>query len=47
MKNKLRYLKSMDSEVLTSIENLFEEYHGDISLYHIAFPDNWIDQLRK
>ena len=36
-----------NSEVLTSIENLFEEYHGDISLYHIAFPDNWIDQLRK
>lgn len=36
-----------NSEVISAIESLFEEYHGDISLYHIAFPENWNDILKK
>lgn len=36
-----------NNEVLTSLETLFEEYKSDIHLYHIAFPDDWADQLKK
>lgn len=34
-------------EVLPALESLLEEYRGDISLYHIAFPPNWDSTLRK
>ena len=40
-KNKWNY------EVLASLASLFEEYNGDISLYHLAFPNDWSKQLRK
>lgn len=36
-----------NSEVLTAIENLFDEYQGDIHLYHIAFPYDWKNKLKK
>lgn len=36
-----------NSEILVSLETLFDEYRGDIDLYHLAFPENWIRQLRK
>ena len=36
-----------NSEVVTAIQALFEEYDSDISLYHIAFPDDWVSQLLK
>ena len=36
-----------NSEVLTALEALFEEYHGDINLYHLAFPKDWISLLKK
>ena len=36
-----------NSEVLPAIESLFEEYKGDIDLRHIAFPDDWTQQIRK
>lgn len=36
-----------NSEVLPAISALFEEYAGEISLSHIAFPENWIDILHK
>jgi len=34
-------------EVLPSLEALFDEYSGDIDLYHLAFPQNWKTQLKK
>lgn len=40
-KNKWNY------EVLTSLESLFDEYHGDIDLFHMAFPSDWKLQMRK
>lgn len=36
-----------DIEILPHLEALFEAYKYDISLYHIAFPDNWKKQLKK
>jgi len=36
-----------NSEVLTAIKVLFENYHGYINLYHIAFPNDWDDRLKK
>ena len=36
-----------NSEVLSAMERLLEEYRGDISLYHIAFPENWACELKK
>ena len=35
------------SEFVPAIEALFEEYQEYINLYHIAFPANWADELRK
>lgn len=32
-------------EVLPAIVALFEEYQGEIDLYHIAFPEAWAKQL--
>ena len=34
-------------ETLAAIETLVEEYCGDINLYHIAFPNDWKDRLKK
>ena len=36
-----------NGEVLASLESLFEEYRGDIDLYHIAFPKDWCLLLKK
>ncbi len=36
-----------NSEVLTSLESLFDEYRGYIDLYHIAFSPDWNLQLKK
>jgi len=33
--------------ILLSLEALFDAYREDISLYHIAFPDNWLELLKK
>lgn len=35
-----------NSEVLSAIIALLEEYAGDIELSHIGFPDNWDELLR-
>lgn len=34
------------SEFIPELEALFEEYKSDINLYHIAFPNNWVIQLK-
>ena len=34
-----------DFEFIPQIEALIDEYQHDIDLHHIAFPDNWKDQL--
>ena len=34
-------------EVLTAIESLFYEYKDDIDLYHLAFPKDWAEKMRK
>lgn len=36
-----------NSEILPAIRALFEEYHGDINLHHIAFPEDWEAQIHK
>lgn len=36
-----------NNDFMPAIEALFDEYEGHINLYHIAFPDDWIEQLRK
>jgi abortive infection bacteriophage resistance protein len=36
-----------NTEFMPAIEALFEEYKEDIDLYHLAFPKNWTQQLRK
>lgn len=36
-----------NSEYLPSLIALFKEYEDDISLYHLAFPENWIEHLTK
>jgi len=34
-------------EILPALQSIFEEYHGDIDLYHIAFPEDWDCQIQK
>lgn len=36
-----------NSEVLAAMEALFDEYHGDVDLYHLAFPEDWASKLKK
>ncbi len=36
-----------NSEVLPALSALFEEYSKDVVLYRIAFPEDWLDQLKK
>ena len=36
-----------NNEFMPRIVSLFEEYKDDIDLYHLAFPKNWVSQLRK
>lgn len=36
-----------NSEILSAIAALFEEYHSEVNLYHIAFPKDWAEQLKK
>ena len=34
-------------EVMPALELLFDEYHEDIDFYHMAFPKDWLVQLKK
>lgn len=36
-----------NNEFFPAIEALFEEYSGDIDLYHLAFPVDWKQKLKK
>lgn len=36
-----------NNEIVASLDALFEEYREDINLYHIAFPNNWRETIRK
>ncbi len=36
-----------NSEVVPAISALIEEYKEDISLYHIAFPDDWEEKIKN
>lgn len=36
-----------NAEVIPAITALFDEYKDDIDLHHIAFPENWKDQLSR
>ena len=36
-----------NTEILPSLKSLFNEYEEDIDLFHLAFPKNWDEQLRK
>jgi len=42
-----QHSQKWNSEVLIPIEALFEEYQKDIDLYHLAFPKDWNEQLKK
>ena len=35
------------TEFLPCLENLIKKYADDINLYHLAFPDDWNEKLRK
>lgn len=35
-----------NAEVISPMSALFEEYAGDVDLYHIAFPSDWEKLLR-
>ena len=34
-------------EFIPQIKKLFDEYNNYINLHHIAFPENWLEQLQK
>lgn len=36
-----------NNEFVLSLENLFLEFKNDISLLHMAFPEDWPEKLRK
>lgn len=36
-----------NAEFIPKIEALFEEYKDDIDLYHLAFPKDWANQLKR
>lgn len=36
-----------NNEILPAIFALFEEYHVEINLYHIAFPEDWAEKLKN
>ena len=36
-----------NSCILPSIQSLFNDYQNYINLYHLAFPNNWKEELRK
>lgn len=36
-----------NNEVIPAISALFEQYNDDINLYHLAFPVNWEETLKK
>lgn len=36
-----------NSEVMSAITALFDEYKDDIDLHHIAFPEDWKKQLSR
>ncbi len=40
-------IEKWNNEFMPAIEALFEEYKADIDLKHIAFPQNWAEQLKK
>lgn len=35
--------KKWNQEFIPDIKKLFDEYKDDINLYHLAFPDDWLD----
>lgn len=47
LKNLYPDVSKWNTEVLLPIQALFEEYAEDIDLYHMAFPADWQEQLRK
>ena len=47
LKNLYPDASKWNAEVLLPIQALFEEYAEDIDLYHMAFPADWQEQLRK
>jgi len=36
-----------NGEFLPALKNLFAEYKDYINLYHMAFPEDWSEQLQK
>ena len=41
------HAQKWNHEVLSALEALFDEYAGDIDLFHFAFPKDWRTQLKK
>lgn len=39
--------KKWNKEIIPTLENLFNNYKDDIELHHIAFPDNWVELIKK
>jgi len=40
-------IEKWNTEFISSIKRLFDEYKNDIHLYHLAFPKDWLSQLEK
>lgn len=47
LKNVYPSNEKWNSEILPKLEFLFDEYSNYIDSYHIAFPENWIEMLKK
>lgn len=39
--------KKWNKEIIPTLEKLFNNYRDDIELHHIAFPDNWVELIKK
>ena len=47
VKQLYTFNEKWNSEFIPSFEELFRKYEDDVSLSHLAFPGNWLAQLRK
>ncbi len=45
VKELFPFAEQWNTEILTQLDALFEEYDADIDLYHLAFPPDWKERL--
>ena len=47
IKELFPFAEDWNTVFLEQLKNLFIHYKDDISLYHLAFPKDWLEQLKK